>query len=134
MALLLEAEEKQGAGTFSDDEIAAFESFFQRMKSDAAQRDEKQLAEVVGSVCLRLPDGAAGRVFASLIGKASFWPANPSAATLSSLAVWGNLSAKVMKNLTTASFLVLESKLLNALVMKLPLKALNTFVPLMPKS
>ena len=133
MALLLETEEKQGAGTFGDDEVSAFETSFQRIKADAAQRDEKQLAEVVGSVCVRLPEGAAGKVFASLIGKAPFWPANPSAATLPSLTVWGNLSAKVLKNLTTASFLVLEPKLLNALVMKLPLKALNTFVPLMPK-
>ena len=132
MSLLLDAEEKQGAGKFGDDEVVAFGAFFQRMKPDAAVRDVKQLADVVGAVCVRLPEESCGKVFSSLVGKAPFWPANPSAATLSSLTVWGAISAKTLKNLSAASFRVLEPKVLNALVMKLPLKALNTFVPLMP--
>ena len=133
MAQLLEAEEKQDPAKFDDGDVAKFAAFFQlRVKPDVAVSNVKQLAEVVGSVFARLPEGSAGKVFASLIGKAPFWPADPAAAVLPSLAVWGGLSAKALKNLSEASFAVLEPKVLNALVMKLPLKALNTFVPLMP--
>ena len=129
MALLLSGEAKSGAKTFSADEAEAFEAFFTRLKPDTARREEKTLAEIVGTVFSRLPDGLAGKVFSPLVGKASFWPADPSASPLSGLTVWGNVAAKVMEPLTLASFKVLSPEVLSALVMKLPLKALNCFVP-----
>ena len=132
MSMLLAAEEKQGGAVFGADEIAKFADFFKRKRTESAGRDDKQLAEVVGAVFARLPEGSAQEVFSPLAGAVAFWPANPSAAPLSSLTVWGELSAKALKNLSEASFQVLEPKVLNALVMKLPLKALNTFVPQMP--
>ncbi len=129
MALLLGEEAKNGAAGFTADEAVAFEEFFKRLKPDAAIREEKALAEIVGTVFERLPGEMAEQVFSPLLGKASFWPADPSGATLESLAVWGSISARMMEPLTGASFRVLDPKRLSALVMKLPLKALNYFVP-----
>ena len=129
MALLLADEAKSGAGKFSSEEAAEFAAFFGRLKKDAAAREEKQLAEIVGTVFTRLDGSQAVEVFSPLVGKASFWPADPSGTALSSLAVWGDISAKVMDPLCKASFAVLSPDSLSGLVMKLPLKALNCFVP-----
>ncbi len=129
MALLLAAEAKAGAGKITADEAAAFKTFFSKLKPETAAREEKQLSEVVGTVFQRLDDAQVADVLTPLVGKASFWPADPSAATLSSLVVWGDISVKVMEPLAKASFKVLPPAVLSALVMKLPLKALNCFAP-----
>ena len=129
MKLLLAGEAKSGAPKFTPEEAAAFTAFFAKLKPDTAAREEKDLAEIVGTVFARLDEAQAREVFAPLVGKASFWPAAPASAPLSSLAVWGDISAKVMELLTKASFKVLPPELLSALVMKLPLKALNFFAP-----
>ena len=129
MALLLAAEAKSGAPKFTADEAAAFAAFFTKLKAETAVHEEKTLAEVVGTVFARLDPAQAKEVFGSLVGKASFWPSAPAAAPLATLAVWGDISAKVMEALTKATFAVLSPELLSALVMKLPLKALNFFVP-----
>ena len=129
MKLLLAGEAKSGAKKFTDDEAAAFAAFFAKLKPETAAREEKDLAEIVGTVFTRLDAAQVPGVFGALVGKTSFWPANPLTATLASLAVWGNVSAKVMEPLTQASFAVLKPEILSTLVMKLPLKALNFFVP-----
>lgn len=129
MALLLAGEARNGAKRFTPDEAAAFGAFFARLKPDTAVREEKTLAEIVGTVFARLPDELIAGVFSPLVGKASFWPADPSSTPLNALTVWGNVAAKVMEPLTLASFKVLSPEVLSALVMKLPLKALNSFVP-----
>ena len=129
MALLLAGEAKAGAPKFADDEAAAFAAFFAKLKPETAIREEKALAEIVGTVFTRLAPDKAKEVFGALIGKASFWPAAPATAPLGTLAVWGDISAKAMELLTDATFAVLSPELLSALVMKLPLKALNFFVP-----
>jgi len=129
MALLLADEAKAGAGKFSSDEAAAFSAFFTKLKPDTAAREEKTLAEIVGTVFTRLDGTGAPEVFSPLVGKASFWPADPSGTALKSLAVWGDISTKVMEPLSRASFAVLSPEVLSALVMKLPLKALNCFAP-----
>jgi len=129
MALLLAAEGKAGAGKFSADEAAAFKAFFTRLKPDNAAREEKALAEIAGTVFTRLEESQAAEVLAPLVGKASFWPGDPSATALNALVVWGDISVKVMEPLARASFKVLPPQVLSALVMKLPLKALNCFAP-----
>lgn len=127
--LLLAAEEKAGATKFTAEDAAKFTAAFVKLKPETAVREEKDLAEIVGAVFARLDDEQVKPVFSPLVGKASFWPAAPATTPLRSLAVWGGISAKVMELLTKATFKVLSPELLSALVMKLPLKALNFFVP-----
>ena len=129
MANLLADEAKAGAGKFSSEEAAEFAAFFGRLKKETAVHEGKQLAEIVGTVFARLDGSQAVEVFSSLVGKAPFWPAEPSGATLPSLVVWGDISTKVLDPLSKASFAVLSPDVLNGLVMKLPLKALNCFAP-----
>ncbi|MBP5530952.1 MAG: GreA/GreB family elongation factor [Lentisphaeria bacterium] len=129
MSQLLAEEAKTDAPKFTAEEAALFAAFFTKQKAETAVREEKTLAEIVGAVFPRLDPAQAKEVFGSLIGKASFWPAAPATVPLNTLAVWGDLSAKVLEPLTKASFAVLSPEVLSALVMKLPLKALNFFVP-----
>ena len=134
MVLLLAAEEKNGAGKFSAEECSAFKSYFsERLTPDVVKRDEKSLAEAVGALFPRLPDGAAREVLSPLIGKVSFWPAKPLITPWAALSIWGSLSAKVLRDLSQATVAVLDPALTDELVMKLPLKALNALLPLMPK-
>ena len=129
MSQLLANEAKPGAPKFTAEEAALFAAFFAKQKAETAVREEKTLAEIVGAVFSRLDPAQAKEVFGSLIGKASFWPAAPATAPLNTLAVWGDIPAKVLEALTKASFAVLSPEVLSALVMKLPLKALNFFAP-----
>ncbi len=129
MALLIEAE-REGAQAFADDEYAAFAAFFTRLKPEIARREVKNLATILAAMSERAEAGKFAQCIAPLAGKAIFWPANPGAVPLADLAIWGELPAKVLTNLGTATILARGEEYLAALLLKLPLKALNSLTSL----
>ena len=126
MELLLAAEAKNDAGTFSDEEAAAFREFFaNRLRPETAKRESKLLAEIISHLQNRATPEALREMLQPLSGKAVFWPENPTSASYESLAVWGELSAKALEHLAAATSVVFPEEYLAACATRLPLKALN---------
>ncbi|MBE6399634.1 MAG: hypothetical protein E7041_05780 [Lentisphaerae bacterium] len=127
--LLLTAEAKAGAGKFSDDEITAFHAFFEKLNPATAQRESKTMAELLAMITDRTPAGKLKELFSSLAGKTAFFPADPSAAGLAELSVWGEITSKLLEKLAAAAAEIFDEDYLAACALKLPLKALNTLCP-----
>lgn len=123
--LLLSAEEKAGAGNFSDAEAAAFNRFFSNLKPDTAARDSKLLASIVARLAPRASTVQLKEMLSPLTGKALFWPASPAAADLNCLAVWGELPAKELEQLARITAEIFPEEYLAECAMRVPLKSLN---------
>ena len=127
--LLLTAEAKAGAGKFTDDEITAFHAFFEKLNPATAQRESKTMAELLAMIADRTPAGKLKDLFSSLAAKTAFFPADPAAAGLNELAVWGEITSKLLEKLAAAAAEIFDEDYLAACALKLPLKALNTLCP-----
>ena len=129
MQLLLTAEAKAEAGKFSDDEISAFHAFFEKLNPATAQRESKVMAELLAMIADRTPEGRLKDLFSSLAGKTAFFPVDPAAANLTQLAVWGEITSKLLEKLAAAAAEIFDEDYLAGCALKLPLKALNTLCP-----
>lgn len=129
MQMLLTAEANNNAGKFSDEEIAAFHSFFEKLNPAIAQRESKIMAELLAMIADRTPEGKLKTLFSSLAGKTAFFPKDPAAADFAAFAVWGEISSKLLEKLSAAAAEIFDEDYLAACALKLPLKALNNLCP-----
>ncbi|MBQ9087478.1 MAG: GreA/GreB family elongation factor [Lentisphaeria bacterium] len=123
--MLLDAECSANCGKFTDDEIAAFHNFFDRLKADTAKRESKLLATIIAKISDRAADENLAKILSPLTGKTSFFPANPAESTLAAFEVWGELSSKLLEKLSSVAAQIFDEDYLAACATKLPLKALN---------
>lgn len=130
--LLLDKEAAAGAGKFNPEEAAILAAFFTNLKPEAAVREAKTLAGVVSKICARTAEADRLIIFTPLRGKAPFWPENPDGASLTQLAVWGELAAKDLGMLAVATATVFDCDYLSGCVLRLPLKALNAVCAAVP--
>lgn len=125
MLQLLTAEEAD-AQPFADDAYVLFKNFFQRLRVESISRDPKSLATILGMIFNR----ADAKNFVSCVeplrGKVCFLPEDPDRVALNDLAVWGDLSAKALTLLGEVVVAVRGKDYLNRLLVRLPLKALNS--------
>ena len=123
--LLLIEEEKTNAAKFTAEDLTAFAAVFTRLRAETALREGKLLGEVVGRIAGRCDRSEWPNLFASLLGKAPFWPQNIQKAPLAQLGVWGELPAKSVEALSAVTAGVFDADYLAAAMTRLPLKALN---------
>ena len=123
--MLLDAESAANCGAFADDEIAAFHTFFERLKADTAKRESKLLATIVAKISDRAADEKLAQILTPLTGKTAFFPANPAESGFEDFAVWGELASKLLEKLSSVAAQIYDEDYLAACAIKLPLKALN---------
>ena len=123
--MLLDAEAAANCGNFADDEIAAFHTFFERLKADTAKREGKLLATIIAKISDRASGEKLAQILSPLTGKTEFFPANPAESRLTDFAVWGELASKLLEKLSGVAAQIFDEDYLAACAIKLPLKALN---------
>ena len=123
--MLLDSESAAGCGEFADDEIAAFHTFFERLKADTAKRESKLLATIVAKISDRASGEKLAAILTPLTGKTAFFPANPAESGFADFAVWGELASKLLEKLASVAAQIYDEDYLAACAIKLPLKALN---------
>lgn len=125
MDLLLTTEAEKGEH-FSDEDVEAFRTFFTNLKQDTANRDSKLLASCVAQIAPRATAAQLKHICEPLLGKAPFWPAEPQSVNLNELSVWGELPAKSLEKLASATAVIFPEEYLAKCAMRLPLKSLNS--------
>lgn len=123
--LLLSAEEKKKAGSFSAEEAAGFRRFFSNLKPDTALRDAKLLASIVARLHPRSTQEQLREMLPQLPGKAPFWPASPTAVELERMSIWGELPAAEIEQLAQVTATIFPEEYLAECAMLAPLKSLN---------
>ncbi len=124
--LLLTKEEEEQSGTpFTDEEAAAFKTFFSNLKQDTANREAKLLASLVARLVGRSSEAQLKEMLTPLLGKAPFWPATPAKTPLDQMSVWGELAAKHLENLAAATAAIFPEEYLAESATRLPLKSLT---------
>lgn len=127
--MLLDSESAANCGEFADDEIAAFHSFFERLKADTAKRESKLLATIVAKISDRASGEKLAAILTPLTGKTAFFPANPAESGFADFTVWGELASKLLEKLASVAAQIYDEDYLAACAIKLPLKALNCICP-----
>ncbi len=125
IALLLDKEEAAGNAMFSESEIQSLTRFFSALKPETAAREALPLAKVIAKLQKRAGREGLSAMLAPLRLKAPFWPADPGHAPLEQMTVWGDLTAKDLESLATATAAVFDDGYLAECALRLPLKALN---------
>lgn len=126
MLVLLDAESKAGDDSRYDAEACeTVKNFFIRLRPDAAVREGKMLAELVGKMADRCDADDLHSMLEPLMTKATFWPGDPGRAQLASLSVWGEIPAKSIENLAGVTARAFPEEYLAKCMLCLPLKALN---------
>ncbi|MBE6393961.1 MAG: hypothetical protein E7044_07905 [Lentisphaerae bacterium] len=124
--VLLDSESKAGDTSIYDSEACeTLKSFFTRLRPDAAVRDGKMLAELVGKLTDRCKAEDLHAVLEPLMTKAPFWPSDPGRVPLTSLSVWGEIPAKSIENLAKVTAQAFNEEYIAKCMICLPLKALN---------
>ncbi len=123
--LLLDKEAAAGASTFTEEEVQALTRFFTALKPETAAREALALAKVITKLQKRTKREDLAPMLSPLREKAPFWPADPGRASLEKLTVWGDIPAKDLEALATATAAVFEESYLAECALRLPLKALN---------
>lgn len=124
--LLLTAEESDGEGAFSEEEVAGFRGFFTNLKADTAAREAKLLASLVARLLPRSTPEQLKEMLTPLLGKVPFWPAKPTAAPLALMSVWGELPAKELELFAQVTAAIFPEEYLAECAMRFPLKSLNS--------
>ena len=125
MFQLLTAEEAD-AKAFADDEYLLFKNFFQRVRVESITREAKNMATILSMIFNRADRAKFADCVTPLAGKVCFLTVDPDRVALNDLAVWGELGAKVLTTLGEAVVVMLGKDYFNRLLVRLPLKALNS--------
>ena len=125
MLQLLTAEEADPKD-FTDDAYPLFKSFFQRVRVESITREAKNMAMILSMIFSRADAEKFADCVSPLLGKVCFLPVDPDRVALNDLAVWGELSAKALTSLGEAVVVMRGKEYFNRLVVRLPLKALNS--------
>ncbi len=113
---------------FSVEDIAAFATFFERLKEDAAQRERILLAESIAMISGRCqPVSVLSRIIAPLKGKVKFFPVNVYRVNLDDFDIWGDVPVKLIDTLALAAKSIYTPEELACYALRLPLRGLNVF-------